>query len=109
MEERLLGRAKTSGNNRFNINIGRSDDNPETIKKRLDTYVNETWLFHLKIENNRNFDKMYPKSKKSNFIPNQSVRNKKIQALCSKMCPEDEYNLRTKHNMIHQLEKKKIT
>jgi len=33
MEERLLNRAKTSG---------RSDDNPETIKKRLDTYVNET-------------------------------------------------------------------
>jgi UMP-CMP kinase len=29
MEERMLERAKTSG---------RSDDNPETIKKRLDTF-----------------------------------------------------------------------
>lgn len=33
MEERMLERAKTSG---------RSDDNPETIKKRLDTFHNMT-------------------------------------------------------------------
>jgi adenylate kinase family enzyme len=33
MEERMLERAKTSG---------RSDDNPETIKKRLDTFTNTT-------------------------------------------------------------------
>ena len=33
MTERLLGRGKDSG---------RADDNPETIKKRLETYENET-------------------------------------------------------------------
>lgn len=33
MEKRLLGRAETSG---------RADDNPETIKKRFETYENET-------------------------------------------------------------------
>jgi adenylate kinase family enzyme len=33
MEARMLERAKTSG---------RSDDNPETIKKRLETFKNAT-------------------------------------------------------------------
>ncbi len=33
MEQRLLHRGKTSG---------RNDDNPETIKKRFDTFTNET-------------------------------------------------------------------
>ena len=33
MEKRLLERGKSSG---------RADDNPETIKKRFDTYSNET-------------------------------------------------------------------
>lgn len=33
MEQRLLSRGKTSG---------RADDNPETIKKRFETFTNET-------------------------------------------------------------------
>lgn len=41
MEERLLKRAETSGILFYKL-IGRADDNPETIKKRLDTYKNET-------------------------------------------------------------------
>lgn len=41
MEQRLLKRAETSGKN-YNYILGRADDNPETIKKRLDTYTNET-------------------------------------------------------------------
>ena len=41
MEQRLLKRAETSGKIKQYI-LGRIDDNPKTIKKRLDTYLSET-------------------------------------------------------------------
>lgn len=42
MEQRLLKRGETSGTLYRNQILGRADDNPETIKKRFETFTNET-------------------------------------------------------------------
>jgi len=44
MEKRLIKRGETSGKiyRGFKIFLGRADDNPETIKKRFETFTSET-------------------------------------------------------------------